>query len=167
MANHVRTILLFETTRETLAEDHPAGAGGLKDAARPRRLTIREAMSSNPRAPYCSICGRMEPSCGLDALAVVCSLCTAKRAAVPMAAHKAARLCPDCGGPLPARKKFCQGCQRQRRRRTYQAARNSLWKNAVISPCGARAENDEMARSDLEANPGENCCARRSGEARA
>lgn len=44
-----------------------------------------------------------------------------------------ARRCPDCGGPLPARKKFCADCAAKRRRNTFRESQSRIRGLAVNS----------------------------------
>ena len=78
-------------------------------------------------APHCSRCGRVVEACAPDAVAVLCDRCTAYLAALAPHRRKQAvrRVCPDCGGPLPAGRRVCDKCRRKRRKATYRQSRRS------------------------------------------
>ena len=78
-------------------------------------MNLRDAMTRRPQAPMCSVCGHEEVQCSPQAVAVVCSTCTA-RAAETYTAVKPSRPCPDCGKELPIYAHRCPACAKKRSR---------------------------------------------------
>ena len=119
-------------------------------------MPLRRWKRVTPDTPRCSRCGRHVPGASPEAVSVTCCLCvTVKanmRAAGLVAPRRAERPCPDCGGPLPRRRRYCDDCAQKRARardRTKKRKRRGAplalsptsLKTTLVSPCWQRAEN--------------------------
>lgn len=86
------------------------------------------ALLSRHHAPECSQCGRDEPACGEDAVAVICTHCTVGAA---VKAQESIKDCPGCGKQIAGDLMRCSSCERkahlagrmQARARRYNGAR--------------------------------------------
>ena len=85
-------------------------------------MTIREYLQQH-EAPRCSRCGADTGEAREQTEAIICSRCTDYLCRTPQAPKPVERSCPDCGGALDARERFCPKCTRKRRRDSLRRAK--------------------------------------------
>ncbi len=93
----------------------------------PREKRACEYLTDFPNGNRCSRCGEIV-RVGVGVEACICWRCTNllaalatkgyfRRKAVPV------RACPDCGGSVPKRRRYCKGCAARRLRETQRRKR--------------------------------------------
>ncbi len=98
--------------------DPPANIEYLKAQAA-KEPTAKQWMAKNPRAPRCSRCKAKVSNCSKQAVAALCWKCTAKLAELAKYRKRAlgaTRRCPECGGDMPVRRRYCDVCRERRKR---------------------------------------------------
>lgn len=93
----------------------------------PREKRIGEYLAELPNGNRCSRCGEIVPV-GAGTEACMCWRCTNLLAALSAKGYfrrkvGPARTCPDCGGSVSKRRRYCKGCAARRRRETQRRKR--------------------------------------------
>lgn len=107
-----------------------------------REKTVTEYLRDNPDGNMCSRCGRTVPSA--RGVACLCSKCTdllaRLRAKGYWRVREKTRTCPDCGGTLAKRRRYCLACAK-RRRRKHDRAQKRKQRASVPGPVPQLTEN--------------------------
>jgi len=126
----------------------------------PLAATISGYLAARPCGAQCGRCGLTAPVPG-DVVAYVCPRCTALLASRPkppkpeqqQTAGTTGRKCPQCAGPLPARRRLCPACAEKRRKATYRTCRKRHVQAAAQQLAGQADPRRPSARSFAALRP--------------